>query len=215
MRERPQPREMPDMTPRERRRNWWLYHRRQVLLGAAVLVLLGGILRTQLSQIRPDCSAALVVRHAASSEDVAALETALSSLIPDLNGDGTRAAAVNAIELDYTAGDLDGAALTRARSSVEKLQADFFAGQSGVFVLDDPEHFQESHQALRYLDGTAPGEGAVDWENMVRPWRESRAAALADFDSLDPDSLWVGRRLPGDREPEGTNELWNALFPED
>ena len=42
MARRERPREMPDMTPAQRWANWWHYHWRHVLLGAVVLVLLGG-----------------------------------------------------------------------------------------------------------------------------------------------------------------------------
>ncbi|MER3104450.1 hypothetical protein, partial [Salmonella enterica] len=86
---------------------------------------------------------------------------------PDGNGDGRVRVAVNAIQIDYTSTDLDDAAIQVMKTNVDKLNSDFYTRQSGIFLLDDPENFQQNHQALTYLDGSLPPENAMDWENMT------------------------------------------------
>lgn len=95
-------------------------------------------------------------------------------------------------------------------TNVDKLHADFYTGQSGVFILDDPENFQRNHAALRYLDGSEPTEDAVDWENMVRHWNDSPVLNGLTFRNLDTASLYLGRRIG----KVSGDDLWNGLFPD-
>ena len=127
------------------------------------------------------------------------------------SGNGGRVqVSVNDIQIDYTATDLDDASIRQMTTNVDKLHADFYTGQSGVFILDDPENFQRNHAALRYLDGSEPTEDAVDWENMVRHWNDSPVLNGLTFRNLDTASLYLGRRIG---EVSG-DDLWNGLFPD-
>lgn len=209
---RPVPREMPDMTPRQRRDNWWRYHWLHVLAAVLAAIAVAGAAWEHLTRVEDDCGAAVVARYAVTPEETAALRAALEAAAPDANGDGTVHVAVSDIQIDYTAADLDDAALRQMSANVDKLHADFYTGKSGLFILDDPERFQQNHEALRYTDGTEPPEGAADWEDMVRPWSDSPALEGLSFRNLDTGALWLGRRIG--EGFEGEDALWDALFPE-
>lgn len=204
------PREMPDLTPQQRRDNWWRYHWLYVLAGVLAVLTAAGIAWERFARAEYDCGAALVTRYAVTQKELSALKTALEAAAEDSNSDGRVQVSVNDSQIDYTATDLDDASIRQMTTNVDKLHADFYTGQSGVFILDDPENFQRNHAALRYLDGSEPTEDAVDWENMVRHWNDSPVLNGLTFRNLDTASLYLGRRIG---ELSG-DDLWNGLFPD-
>ncbi len=204
------PREMPDLTPQQRRDNWWRYHWLYVLAGVLAVLTAAGIAWERFARAEYDCGAALVTRYAVTQEELSALKTALEAAAEDSNSDGRVQVSVNDIQIDYTATDLDDASIRQMTTNVDKLHADFYTGQSGVFILDDPENFQRNHAALRYLDGSEPTEDAVDWENMVRHWNDSPVLNGLTFRNLDTASLYLGRRIG----EVSRDDLWNGLFPD-
>ena len=215
MARRERPREMPDMTPAQRWANWWHYHWRHVLLGGIVLGILSGIALDQARERKPDCCVALVVRDEPGGQELAALQTALECIAPDANGDGEVHVDVYAIRIDYTSTDLSPEALRVMEANVDKLNFDFYTRRSGIFLLDDPENFQRNHQALAYLDGSTPPEGAEDWENMTVPWAEWDGSGEV---KISGGPLWFGRRIVTGPKDEaalaGAKALWEAMFQE-
>lgn len=209
-------REDPHLTFRQRLENWWWYHWRHVLLGALAVLVLGAVLRDRAAEDRYDCSVALVTRRGALSGEIESLRAALEAVCPDVDGDGEVHVAVNAIEIDYTSTDLDSAALQAMAVNVDRLSADFYTRQSGIFLLDDPANFQANSGALAYLDGSVPPEGASDWENMTVPWGEWRGGGSVELESCQADRLWFGRRvLMGEKDEEafaGEQVLWDRMF---
>lgn len=208
-------REMPDMTPAQRWANWWHYHWRHVLLGGIVLGILGGIALDQAQERKPDCCVALVVRREPGSQELAALQAALERIAPDANGDGEVLVDVYTIQIDYTSEDLSPEALRVMEANIDKLNFDFYTRRSGIFLLDDPENFQRSHQALAYLDGSTPPEGAEDLENMTVPWAKWGGSGEVE---ISGGPLWFGRRIvtgPKDEDAlAGARALWEAMFEE-
>lgn len=202
----------PNLTSKQRRDNWWRYHWLHVLIAVLAAITVIGIAWERLSREESDGGAAIVARYTITPEEASALQSVLEAAGLDENGDGEVHISVSDIQIDYTSTGLDDAALRQMTANVDKLHADFYTGASGLFILDDPKNFQANHEALRYLNGTEPAEGAVDWENMVRPWSDSPALAGLTFRNLDTASLWLGRRIG--ESFEGEDALWNALFPE-
>ena len=218
MARRETPREMPDMTPAQRRANWWHYHWCHVLLGGIILAILGGILLDQVRERKPDCCVALVTRREADSQTLSSLQAALERVAPDANGDGEVHVDVYSIQIDYTSQDLSPEALRVMEANVDKLNFDFYTRRSGIFLLDDPENFQRNHQALAYLDGSTPPEGSVDWENMTVPWADWDDSQSVELGNCQGDSLWFARRVVTGPKDEaalaGARALWEALFQE-
>lgn len=215
---RPTPREMPEMTPAERRANWWHYHWTHLILAGVAVALLIGAAAEQLARVEPDCTVAVVTRRMLTAEEELALRAALEPLAADTNGDGRVSVALNTMAIDFASERVDEVSARMMAGSLEKLSADFFAGQSGLFLLDDPAGFVGSYHALRYLDGSEPPGDAGDWQAMARcladsPALEGLAQQLPD---LPLDTLWIGRRVDGpDTDFAGADALWQGLFPED
>jgi len=208
---------MPPMTDAQRRANWWHYHWHFVLIGAIALAVLCAAVREHVSQVEPDCSVAMVTRFTPLTSELEALQAALEAVCPDVNGDGEVRIGIHVIQIDYTSTDLDDAAVMVMTTNVDKLNADFYTRQSGIFLLDDPANFQANHGALSYLDGTVPAEGAADWEAMTVPWSSCAAVEGLTLTNLDTESLWFARRAVLGAEDRaafaGAAALWERLFP--
>ena len=216
MTRKPEPREMPSMTDAQRRDNWWRYHWLYVLVGVLAATAAAGVAWERLTRERYDCSVALVTKYAAAPAEIASMQTALEAVCPDLDGDGEVHVAVNAIQIDYTSTRMDDAAIQVMTTNVDKLNSDFYTRQSGIFLLDDPENFQKAHGALAYLDGSAPPEGAEDWEKMTVPWEEWAGSADVELHNCDGKQLWFARRAAFSEADEaafaGAGMLWEALW---
>ncbi len=208
--------EDPNLTPKQRRDNWWRYHWLHVLCGVLAVIILCGVLWERIHRERYDCSVALVTRYAATPSEVASLQTALEAVCPDFDGDGEVHVAINAIQIDYTSTDLDDAAIQVMTTNVDKLNSDFYTRQSGMFLLDDPENFQANHGALTYLDGSLPPEEAMDWENMTRPYLDWAGSKDVELVNCQPDRLWFARRIQTSEKDEKAfaceQVLWDRMF---
>lgn len=205
------------MTPGQRWDNWWRYHWVGVLCAVLAAIALAGVMLERSRRVEYDCSVALVTRYAALPEEIESLRSALEAVCPDANGDGEVHVAVNEIQIDYTSTRMDDAAIRLMTTNVDKLNADFYTRQSGIFLLDDPENFQKGHGALAYLDGQTPPEGAADWQNMARPFDDWAGGETVQTEHLEPDALWFARRIVVDEGDAaafaGEQLLWVAMFP--
>jgi len=208
--------EDPNLTPKQRRDNWWRYHWLHVLCGVLAVIVVCGVVWERGHKERYDCSVALVTRYAVTPDEVASIQSALEAVCPDDNGDGEVHVAINAIQIDYTSTALDDAAIQVMTTNVDKLNSDFYTRQSGIFLLDDPENFQVNHQALTYLDGSLPPENAMDWENMVRPWSDWAGSKNVELDNCRGDQLWFARRIMTSEKDEKAfaceQVLWDRMF---
>ena len=161
-------------TKAEKAGNWWHYHKWQVVVVIILLVVAAFIIKDTFFRAKPDYQVAYVGLQNLPEDTGTALTEALESFCDDRNGDGQVLVQLNqyAVELE------SGAETTDAYSQmagITRLSADLSSSDgSYIFLLEDPETFQEYTGALRYLDGTIPedGESAKDWENMVYRWTD-------------------------------------------
>ena len=163
-----QPDQPVELTPRQKRANWWYYHKWYVLLGVGLLAL-GSYLGARVlgvGQVKPDYQVAYVGSDALPEETAAALESALADLGTDCNGDGQVVVQLN----QYVMGDNSGEGAVYAYAGSTKLMADLNACESYFFLLEDPEAFQENYQVLRRLDGSLPEETDQDYESCCLSW---------------------------------------------
>ena len=137
-----QPDQPVERTKKQRRQNWWHYHKRYVILGAAAVCIAGNLVWHALTQVRPDYQIAYVGGIPLTEEDAALWEARLSALGADCNGDGKVVVQVN----QYPSPQED--AVYTAASNV-KLMADLNSCGSYFFLLDDPEGFQEGFEVLQ------------------------------------------------------------------
>ena len=223
------PAEQIALTKREKRKNWWHYHKWHVIIGAVLLCAAADILCHALGigEIRPDYRIAYVGSAYLPDETATALEAALSELGEDANGDGRTTVELRQY-VSGAAGDSDAAYYAMAASA--KLMADITGRESYFFLLEDPEGFQMDYHALRRLDGTLPTDVDRDWQRCCVRWAD--CPALAGLELGTYEETLLTQRNAGDNQAllenlyfarrgfwtektsdnvEACDALWNAL----
>jgi len=207
-----------ELTPKERRANWWHYHKWHVAAVVVLLLVLGdlGLHAWNAKRNAPDYQVACVAEAPLPEDAAAALEEALSEL------------AGGKVKLNqYLTAETGDAALYASASAVQ-LMADLESRESCLFLLDDPETFQADYQILRNLDGSLPEEG--EEKAFCLPWGDCPVLtalplgeysetvlgqeATGDCQALFSDlylarrGFWDGRTC---KDPEGCERLWEIL----
>jgi len=196
-----QPEKAPPLTPAQRRKNWWHYHKWHVALGAVLLAVLCDVGRQVLGTgaAEPDYRVAYVGENALPEDTAAALEAGLAALGEDLNGDGQ--VTVSLAQYASTGGVDAGA----AASAETALMGDLLECESYFFLLDDPEQFQQTYHVLCRLDGSLPPDGSRSAEGTCLSWSQCPALAEMDLGSYAYELL--GGTVTGD-----SGELVSGLF---
>lgn len=182
-----------ELTPKERRANWWHYHKWHVAAVIALLLVLGdlGLHAWNAGRNAPDYQVAYVADAPLPEEAAAALEEALSGL------------AGGKVKVNqYLTGQTGDAALYASAASVQ-LMADLETFESFLFLLDDPETFQTNYEVLRNLDGTLPDN--VPGKPFCLRWSECPVLAALPLGTYSETVL--GQELTGDSQP-----LFSGLY---
>jgi len=187
------------LTKKEKRQNWWYYHKWHVAIGVLLLAILGSIVWNALTQTEPDYQVAYVGANILPDDTVTALEACLASLGEDLNGDGS----VIVQLVQYASSSETDAGV--AASAEVQLMADIVECDSYFFLLEDPEQFQHSYRVLRRLDGTLPDDNDPSAEGTYLSW--SSCPVLAQTDLGQYAYPLMGETITG-----SSNELLSRLF---
>lgn len=185
------PRREKTYTRKERWANWWDYNLKWVILiGIAVAFVAYNFIGQYFFTIKADYNIAVVAPYYLPDDTVEALQTQLAQYGEDLNGDGKVVVTLNVYTLDYSDEDTQtesAAYLTMAGTT--KLATDVQGSLSSVFLLYDPEGFEESTGTLRYLDGGLPESGSDgDWWNMVYKWTDCPVLTSLDLGEYSSDT---------------------------
>lgn len=132
-----------ERTKKQRRQNWWHYHKWHVGIGVLAAAIAGNLAWHILTQVHPDYQIAYMGAYPLSEEEAAAWEDRLSALGTDRNGDGRVVVRLN----QYPTGG-NGDDLMYVAASNVKLMADLDACESYFFLLEDPEKFQSDYEIL-------------------------------------------------------------------
>ncbi|MBQ9166217.1 MAG: hypothetical protein IJX71_04755 [Oscillospiraceae bacterium] len=151
----------------QRLKNWWDYNKVYVLLVVLILAALIYMYAGSANAVEPDYQVGLVTSVQREEEELGRLEERLVPYGKDRNADGE--VVVSVVPYYAQLGAEDGGANYMV---IAALDADLVGCESGLFLLEDPEAFQEATGMLLYLDGTVPEEGAEDYENMAHHWEE-------------------------------------------
>ncbi|MCI8525730.1 MAG: hypothetical protein HFF17_07370 [Oscillospiraceae bacterium] len=220
------PEKQTSMTPRERRRNWWDYHKWHVAAGAVGLFVLVRIVLTMLGvgKAEPDYQIAYVGAYALPQSTAEAVEQAVAAMAEDCNGDGQ---VVVSLRQYATGSELQPEA---AMAAITALVADISECESYIFLLEDPEDFQRDFQLLAPLRGAPAPDGTDPWEDCCLSW--SACPALAGLDLGTYEELAVDQTVTGRHQdllaglylarrgfwaeknvayPEASAQLWAAL----
>lgn len=221
-------------TNRQKAANWWDYHKWQVILGVVGVAAAVWIVKDTVFRTRPDVEVGYVAHAELPVDTAEALTEFLQSHCTDLNGDGKVVVQLNQYTIDFDA-ESESTDAYYQMAGVTRLSADLGpGGKTYLFLMDDPEGFEEQTGALQYLDGTVPADPntvpASEWPYMVYRWADCPVLAGADLGTyrgltvLDDQEgssqellagLYVGRR--GVWNPDqvedfaGGPELWAAL----
>lgn len=130
------------LTPAERRKNWWHYHKWHVILGVAAVLIAADLACHAAAQVHPDYQVAYVGSVPLSEAEEAAWESRLAALGTDCNGDGSIVVELH----QYLSAPED--AMYHYASNVQ-LMADLDACESYFFLLEDPEGFQAGYEVLQ------------------------------------------------------------------
>ena len=163
-------------------------------------------------------------------DTVAALEQQLAAYGQDLDDDGQVLVEFTQFSFDFDPPEDDETDPTYRMAMLTRLEGDLSLEDGCyIYLLQDPEGFQNQTGALQYLDGTLPSDGAGDWQNMVYRWADCPVLAgldLGDYTGLTAiddvtgssqellADVYVARRGNWQAENEYFNAcdaLWAAL----
>lgn len=219
------PREKKELTPAEKRKTWWYYHKWRLAAGIVLVLAGAGILRQVLGvgRVEPDFQFAYVGAYTLPDDTIAALEENLSALGADQNGDGQTAVSIR----QYPLYNPDAQAAAAAQI---QLMADLNQCDSTFFLLEDPERFQQDFHILCRLDGSLPEDGDRSADGTYLAWTACPLLATAEPGEYAYELLgetvrgssnelasglylarrgfWTEKTAP---YPEGCEALWNSL----
>lgn len=159
-----QPEEKKEMTPAEKRRNWWDYHKWHVVIAIVCLLLVGDVISDAVrnSRNQPDYKIAYVGQTGLPDDTREALEEAFAQLGEDLNGNGKVQVELTEYLL-YDGTGVENPALQeesaeRGYNASMLLQLNVETVESMIFLLEEPEVFQANYPILTRVDGTRPDE---------------------------------------------------------
>ena len=215
-----------ELTKKEKRANWWRYHWLHVALCGALALVVGGV---ALSAVRnrnnqPDCRLAYIGAALLPDETVAALETQLAPLIGDVDGNGK-----TIVEIRQYAVDPEDTAANPYQQMT--LVAHLSANDNFLYLLQDPESFQERFGLLTYGDGTKPEDGGGAGEPLWYAWKDCKTLAelplgeyqtgISNGEPVTGSSqellsgLYIGRALCGGWSQEAAaayTQIWQNLI---
>lgn len=201
-----------ELTPAEKRKNWWYYYKYHVLIGLVLTAIGINLICSYfgIGQTKPDYALAYVGDVSLSDQAVEALQAAFAELGRDENGDGEIYVAVNQY-VRHSTGDSD--TFYYAQAAAAQLIGDITDCDSFFFLLSDPEGFQREMHVLCNWDGSLPADEDGKLGDKVR--------LLADCPALgelpeELETLYLGRRGFWTEKTvehlEGCQELWNSLW---
>lgn len=160
-----------DLTPCQRLQNWWHYHWLYVVCALGALGV-GLYLASNLASAPPaDYCVAYVGDRYLDGDTQRAVEAAFLPLAEDVNGDGRTVVDLHQLALPMASILERGTSGQQEYADLLSLDADLNAGQSVIFLLEDPAAFQAYSGALLTPEGESPSEG-TSGEALALPWDE-------------------------------------------
>lgn len=198
-------------TAKEKRANWWHYHKIQVGLAVVAVALAVGIIYSIFSKVEPDYTIGFLTQDTYLPDIVTQLEKELTPYADDRNGDGQVVVKVNQYAVGSTSVDLQ----------VQEANAVRFMGDASNFdcvvYLCDSQSLEwaqiQGGGFFAYTDGSTPAEDATDYENMKVDWEECKGLTALDLtlDTLTEEQVlaYMGPLGLAVRTVEGTSFLDN------
>lgn len=190
------------------RANWWYYNWGIVAVAAMVIVGVAYVAHGLLTTIDPDYTVAVVTAEALPDEAVQRLQTALADYAEDANGDGAVMVQVNNYtwRADAALTDMNG-----QMAGATQMNTDLANGESKIWILDDPEGFEQAYGALSEKLGE-------NWKTQLILWSQQSTLSNLDLGSYNTaadgsQTVDVQRRFAGYSVAvfDASDALWQAL----
>ena len=168
------------------RANWWYYNWGIVAVAAMVIVGVAYVAHGLLTTADPDYTVAVVTAEALPDEAVQRLQTALADYAEDANGDGAVIVQVNNYTWSADAALTD---MIGQMAGATQMNTDLANGESKIWILDDPEGFEQAYGALREKLGE-------NWKTQLILWSQQSTLSNLDLGSYSvavfdaSDALW-------------------------
>ena len=177
-----------ELTPEEKRKNWWYYHKWHVVGGIVLALLAANLIWdvTGRGKPKPDYQVGYVGSLSLPDDTVSAMGAALAAYGEDLNGDGQVL-----VRIRQYVSNADGDPSAVSAIAVQ-LIADVSEQESFLFLLEDPESFQRYYRALSYRDGSLPPEEDNSVDNMALRWEDCPVLAGLDLGDYTHEMFGIG-----------------------
>lgn len=165
------------VTPQQKRRNWWYYHRTPLIVGILAFALVFSLVYSIVSKVKPDYTIALLTSYSMPESGTSELERCIAAYADDRNGDGQVKILVSNYVFSSTAAATAEEAQQREAEMV-RFVADCTTNESIIFLHDEEafDCLKDNFEGVfQYNDGTAMPDDAKDYENAMRPISEFRA----------------------------------------
>lgn len=192
------------------RANWWYYHWGIVAVAAVLAVAVIYVAHGLLTTVDPDYTVAVVTAESLPDEAVQSLQTALEAYADDANGDGAVIVQVNNYTWSANASLTD---MNGQMAGATQMNTDLANGESKIWILKDPEGFEQAYGALSEKLGE-------NWETQLIPWSQQPTLSKLDLGRYDTaadgsQSVDIQNRFAGYQIAvlDASDGLWNALNP--
>ena len=166
-------------TAKEKRANWWFYHKVHLLVGVLLVALWAGVIYSLLSRTSPDYTIAIVGGSFYSDDMITKMEEQLAPYGEDRNGDGQ----VQVEVLTYAVGG-SGDPQMQEINGVRMLETPANSPASFISpMIRALNGWRTRTGFFAYTDGSTPPEGASDYENMRVAWEECKGLTSLDLSS--------------------------------
>ena len=167
------------MTPRQKWENFWFYNKWKIIIGLAVAVTLGILIKDVVTKVDPDYTIGVITEQSLPYDAEVTLGEKIATLCDDRNGDGR----VEVQVLEYWLSE-DPVDANTQMAMMTKLMGDVQTGESMLFLTDNVEKFEKQYGIFAYNDGTSPEDcETASTENMGVLWSDCPALASLDLGS--------------------------------
>ncbi len=173
------------LSKKEKRQNWWYYHKIHLLVGFVVVLIGGYFVYDMVTKVYPDYTIAVLSEDECGGDLLECVADELSDYGVDRNGDGQVVVSIANYALGSGDGNTDDAQTAQvAQAGMAKLAGDTTTFDSVIYI-SDPSCFErlKNESLYAYIDGTTPEEGATDYENMYVLWSDCKGLADANLTS--------------------------------
>lgn len=162
-------------TKKDKRKNWWHYHKTYLLIILIALALVISVVYSIVTKVSPDYQIGMITSYTMDDGVIESLQNYLAEYADDRNGDGQVVVQIN----QYTLSSDENMDYNTLQASVVRFTADASSMESVIYLHDENglAYFTEDtlEGFFSYTDGTAMPEGASDYENAMYSWSEISA----------------------------------------